>query len=193
MLDDKQDPNQIPHRLFRFVPDAEFFNQEAYFEPISAVVASAVSQHLKARNQSERVEMLLKLEGFSKASSFYGFLFEPHVHEVLIRDKRFQIRSLEDVSIREFVVTSDSQVEYVEKKSYAEYAAPYVQIPLASNYRSYDSWFVDSRNRLVVFLQITSSYHHPVSCDGLDSILLKLKKSNEDIRNYEKVLLFVVP
>jgi hypothetical protein len=74
----------IPHCLFQFIPVAdEIYN---YFllsrlEPISAVVASAISQHLQGRNQAERVEMLQKLEGGAKASSFYGFLFEPHARE----------------------------------------------------------------------------------------------------------------
>jgi hypothetical protein len=81
----------------------------------------------------------------------------------------------------------------MEKKSYAEYAAKFLQIPLASNYRSCDSWFVDKQKRLVVFFQVTSSYHHPVCYEGLENVLLKLSQSNQDIFNYEKVLLFVVP
>jgi hypothetical protein len=195
MLNKVKDPEQIPHRLFRFVPRSDLSNRMAYFEPISTAVSSAVSEHLKARNHTERVEMLLKLEGVAKASSFYRFLFEPHVHEILMRDRHFQIRSLEveGVSVREFVITPESQIEYVEKKSYAEYAVQFLQIPLASNHRSCDSWFVDKLRRLVVFVQVTSSYHHPESQKGLENVLLKLSSSDSDILNYEKILLFVVP
>jgi hypothetical protein len=196
MLQKKKDPDQIPHRLFKFVPlfdeSGKYFRGSS-FEPISSYVAFAISEHLKARDYAERVEMLLKLEGTSKASSFYGFLFEPLVLEVLIRDKHFAIRSLEDSSSRVFNVTSDSQIEYIEKTSYAEYASKYLQIPLASNHPSCDCWFVDTEKRLVIFLQVTSSYYHPVGYKGLERVLLKLSQSNPDIVTYEKILLFVVP
>jgi hypothetical protein len=153
----------IPHCLFQFIPVAdEIYN---YFllsrlEPISAVVASAISQHLQGRNQAERVEMLQKLEGGAKASSFYGFLFEPQAHEVLIRERHFQIRSLDDSSVRALDFTADSQIEFIDKKSCAEYADTFLQIPLASNYRSRDSWFVGKLRRFLVFFQVTSSYRY---------------------------------
>jgi hypothetical protein len=196
MLANKDDPEQIPHRLFQFVPMLDKIYKcfrESIFEPISRTVVFAISEHLKAKNHTERVEMLLKLEGSSKASSFYGFLFETLVLEVLIRDKHFIIQSLEDSSTRAFDVTSDSQIEYIKKKSYAEYASKYLQIPLVSNYPSCDCWFVDTEKRLVIFLQVTSSYHHPVGYGGLEKVLLKLSQSNHDIFTYEKILLFVVP
>jgi hypothetical protein len=193
MLKNEVDPEQIPHRLFKFVPDLDMNNFMAYLEPISAKVESAISKHLMARNHAERISMLLKLEGVAKASSFYGFLFEPHVHEVLIRKRNFEIRSLEDVSFRTLEITAECQIEFMEKKSYAEYAAKFLQIPLASNYRSCDSWFVDKQKRLVVFFQVTSSYHHPVCYEGIENVLVKLSQSNQDIVNYDKILLFVVP
>jgi hypothetical protein len=196
MLENKEDPEQIPHRLFQFVPVVDkiyHYYLKSIFEPISAMVECAVSEHLKDADHAERIGMLLKLEGVAKASSFYGFLFEPHVHEVLMRDKRFHIRSLEDSSRHEFEINPDSQIEYIRKKSYAEYAAQYLQIPLASNHRSCDCWYVDTRRRYVVFFQITSSYHHPVSKKGLDDVIVNLSKSDENVVNYEKILLFVVP
>jgi hypothetical protein len=135
MLDKMYDSEQISHRLFQFVPlRDEIYNcfRDSIFEPISRAVEFAISKHLKAKNHTERVEMLLKLEGTSKYSSFFGFLFESLVLEVLIRDKHFTIRSLEDSSTRAFDVTSDSQIEFIEKKSYVEYASKYLSIQLST-------------------------------------------------------------
>jgi hypothetical protein len=137
--------------------------------------------------------MLLKLERVLKASSFLHF-FESHVHEVLIRDKHFQIRSLEGLPALEFAVTSDSQIEYIERKSYVDYAAQHLhEFPLASNHHLCDNWLVDERRRLVIFFQVTSSYHHPVSYKGLEDVLLKLSSVDWDMLDHEKILLFVVP
>jgi hypothetical protein len=195
ILGNKDDPEQIPHRLFQFLP----FPDSIYkyflcwkFEPISHQVYIAISKHLIARSFIERIEMLAKLDGISKASSFYGFLFEAHAHDILIKGDNFQIRSLDDSISRELDIAPNSQIEFIEKKSYADYADQFIQIPIASNFLSCDSWFVDVQKRIVVFFQVTSSYYHPVSYDGLEKVLLKLSAANQDIRNYEKILLFVV-
>jgi hypothetical protein len=75
--------------LFQFVHVLDHINffLDSYFEPTSSLVESAISKHLQARNHNERVEMLLKLEGVSRASSFFVFLFEPHVHFKCVRLK----------------------------------------------------------------------------------------------------------
>jgi hypothetical protein len=52
---------------------------------------------------------------------------------------------------------------------------------------------VDQQSSLVVFFRVTSSYHHPVSAEGLHIVLQKLSRSNSDIVNYDRILLFVVP
>jgi hypothetical protein len=196
MLQSKYDSEKISHRLFRFVPLYDKFCERfcgKSFEPISSKVEFAVSEHLKAKNYTERVEMLLKLQGSSEVSSCFGYLFEPVVLEVLMRDKHFTIRSLEDSCTRALDVTSSTQIEYIEKKSYVEYASKYLQIPLVHNYPSCDFWFVDTEKRLVVFLQVTSSDDHPVGYEGLERVLLKLSQANPDVFTYEKILLFVVP
>jgi hypothetical protein len=75
--------------------------------------------------------------------------------KVLIRERHFQIRSLVDSSVRALDITADSQIEFIDKKSCgAEYADTFLQIPLSSNYRSRDSWFVGKLRRFLVFFQV---------------------------------------
>jgi hypothetical protein len=195
ILQNKRDPERVPHRLFKFVPRLDEFYRcyvSYEFEPISSKIECAVSEHLKAINRSERIQMLNSLEGIGKASSFYGFLFESFAHEILSKYDHFNFKSLSDSSIREIEKPS-TQISFVKKESYVEYASSFLHIPLASNFPACDSWFVDQQKKLVIFIQVTSSYHHPVSYDGLKDILEKLSYKIEEIKNYEKILLFVVP
>lgn len=191
-------PKEVPHWILAFVPEKNMltnFYQEFHFDCVSRHVRIALMQKMKAENNHERKNMLLKIEGFAKVSSFYGVLFEPIAIEALFVGGRkdLELRSLKDSTRRELVIEKDCSVKYVFDSLYAEHAERYLQIPSTGAHPSCDSWMVDDRLSLIVFFQITSSYEHSVGYSRLAEILDELSQSNKSSLQYEKMLVFVVP
>jgi hypothetical protein len=174
-FDGSEDLKVVVHRLMHYVLAPDCDARSANLEPASVEISKLMNAALEKLCEHERGKLMRWLDGAGKASTFFGWLFENHVHARLLKGETFKIRSLGG-NVEESQLSISPTVGKYErfKKVFtaAQIFREIYQIPSSDTQESIDSYILTA-TELWMF-QITRNMCHPVGAEGIVALLEQL-------------------
>jgi hypothetical protein len=144
-FDGSADLKVVVHRLMHYVLAPDCDAHFANLEPASVEISKLMNAELEKLREHERDKLMRWLDGAGKASTFFGWLFENHVHARLLKGETFKIRSLGGNAEESQLSISPTVGKYERFKKVfmaAQIFREIYQIPSSDNQESIDSYIL---------------------------------------------------
>jgi hypothetical protein len=174
-FDGSADQKVVVHRLMHYVVTPDSDCNFASLEPASVEISKLMNAELEKVREHERGKLMRWLDGAGKASTFFGWLFENHVHARLLKGGTFEIRSLGGNVEESQLSISPTVGKYERFKTVftaAQIFREIYQIPSSDTQESIDSYILTA-TELWMF-QITRNNYQPVGAERIVALLEQL-------------------
>lgn len=186
-------PEQVVHRLMHYRITTDDCSV-AVLVPGSVYIAERLMSSIEKSLDNKREQIMQLLDGVGKASPFWGWLYENHAHDALLRGGTFLLRSLDDNSVSDFMMppTVGTYKRFKLTTDVADIFKNAYRIMDASSLAAIDSYALIGD--ILYLFQITKNMDHSLSTEGIIGLLEYLDRLDSTRKDLSTVrIVFVVP